>query len=85
MDSQSTLLIIGALVVAAFVFLYLQIKKLTENKGSDETTKLLTQIISDMRGSMDKNASSMVDQNRIISQRLDKAAEVISCVQKCIC
>ncbi len=84
MDSQSTLLIIAALVIVAFALLFFQIKKLTENKGSDETTKLLTQIISDMRGSMDKNASSMVDQNRIISQRLDKAAEVISGVQKSI-
>lgn len=84
MDSQSTLLIIGALVVVAFAFLYFQIKKLTENKGTDETTKLLTQIISDMRGSMDKNADSMVNQNKIISQRLDKAAEVIGNVQKSI-
>lgn len=84
MDSQSTLIIIAALVVVAFGLIYLQIKKLTESKHSDETTKLLTQIISDMRGSMDKNASSMVDQNRIISQRLDKAAEVISGVQKSI-
>lgn len=84
MDSQTTLLTIGALVVVAFALLYLQIKKLIDSKSGDETTKLLTQIISDMRGSMDKNASSMVDQNRIISQRLDKAAEVISGVQKSI-
>ena len=84
MDSQSTLLIISALVAVAFALLYFQIKKLTENKSSDETTKLLTQIISDMRGSMDKNADSMVNQNKIISQRLDKAAEVIGNVQKSI-
>ncbi len=84
MDSQTTVLVIGAFIVVAFALLYFQIKKLTENKQEDQTTKLLTQIISDMRGSMDKNASSMVDQNRIISQRLDKAAEVISGVQKSI-
>jgi len=84
MDSQTTLLVIGALAAAAFALLYFQIKKLTESKSEGETTKLLTQLISDMRGSMDKNASSMVDQNRIISQRLDKAAEVIGNVQKSI-
>lgn len=85
MDSQSTtLLVIGGLVAVAFALLYFQIKKLTESKSADETTKLLTQIISDMRGSMDKNADSMVNQNRIISQRLDKAAEVIGNVQKSI-
>src|SRR3989344_8517723 len=84
MDSQPPLLVIGALAAAAFALLYFQIKKLTESKSEGETTKLLTQIISDMRGSMDKNASSMVDQNRIISQRLDKAAEVIGNVQKSI-
>lgn len=84
MDSQTTLIIIAALVSIAFALLYFQIKKLTENKGTDDTTKLLTQIISEMRGSMDVNAQHMVDQNRVISQRLDKAAEVISNVQKSI-
>ena len=84
MDSQTTFLVIAALVIGAFAIIYFQIKRLTQNKDSDETTKLLTQLISDMRGSMDKNADSMVNQNRIISQRLDKAAEVIGNVQKSI-
>src|SRR3989344_2389428 len=84
MDSQTTLLVIGALAAAAFALLYFQIKKLTESKSEGETTKLLTQLISDMRGSMDTNAQNMVDQNRVISHRLDKAAEVISNVQKSI-
>src|SRR5579872_1796954 len=84
MDSQTIFIAVAALVVIAFGVIYLQIKKLTENKGTDDTTKLLTQIISEMRGSMDQNAQNMVDQNKVISQRLDKAAEVISNVQKSI-
>ena len=84
MDSQTTLIIIATLIVITFVVIYFQIKKLVDSKGEDQTTKLLTQIISDMRGSMDKNADSMVNQNKIISQRLDKAAEVIGNVQKSI-
>ncbi len=84
MDPTTALLVIALVVSIAFAFLYFQIKKLTENNGKDETTKLLTQIISDMRGSMDKNADSMVNQNKMISQRLDKAAEVIGNVQKSI-
>ena len=84
MNPQITLIIIAALVVASFALIYFQVKKLTENKSSDETTKLLTQIISDMRGSMDKNTSSMVAQNRVIAERLDKAAAVIGNVQRSI-
>ena len=84
MDSQTTILIIGALVIIAFALLYFQIKKLTENKNSDETTKLLTQLVSDMRGSMDKTTSSMVMQTKAINERLDRAAQVISGVSKSV-
>ena len=84
MDSQTIFIIIGALVAVAFAVLYLQIKKLIDAKSSDETTKLLTQIISDMRGSMDKSTDSMVRQNRVIAERLDKAATVIGNVQRSI-
>ena len=84
MDSQSTLLIIGALVVVAFFLLYFQIKKLTENKSENETTKLLTQLISDMRGSMDKNVSTMASQQKAINDRLDRAAVAISSVSKSV-
>lgn len=84
MDSQTTLLAIGGLVAVAFAFLYFQIKKLTENKGSDETTKLLTQIISEMRGSMDKNVSSMASQQKAINDRLDRAAQAIASVSKSV-
>ena len=77
MDSQTTLIAIAALVIVAFALIYFQIKKLTENKSEDQTTKLLTQLISDMRGSMDKNTSSMVNQNKVIGERLDRAAQVM--------
>ena len=62
MDSQTTFFIIGALVIIGFGLIYLQIKKLVDSKSQDETTKLLTQLISDMRGSMDKTTDSMVRQ-----------------------
>jgi len=84
MDSQTTLILIGTLVVAAFALLYFQIKKLTESKAGDETTKLLTQLVSDMRGSMDKSTSSMVMQSRAINERLDRAAMAISGVSKSV-
>src|SRR3990167_958948 len=84
MDSPTIILVIGALVVIAFALIYIQIKKLTENKNSDETTKLLTQLVSDMRGSMDKTTSSMVSQTKAINERLDRAAQVISGVSKSV-
>ena len=84
MDSQTTLIIIGALVIIAFALLYFQIKKLLDSKSSDETTKLLTQLVSDMRGSMDKTTDSMVKQTRAINERLDRAAQVIAGVSKSV-
>lgn len=84
MDSQTILLIISALIVGAFALIYLQIKKLTDSKKSDETTKLLTQLVSDMRGSMDNTTDSMVRQTKAINERLDRAAHVISEVSKSV-
>ncbi len=84
MNSQTTIIVIGALIVAAFAIIYFQIKKLTGNKTSDETTKLLTQLVSDMRGSMDKTTDSMVRQTKAINERLDRAAQVISNVSKSV-
>src|SRR3989338_7199945 len=82
MDPQTLVLIVAVLVIVALAVIFLQIKKLTDTKSKDETTKLLTQLISDMRGSMDKNTSSMVNQNKVISERLDKAAQVIAWVKQ---
>jgi len=84
MNPQTTVVIIGVLVIIGLAVLYFQIKKLTENKNSDETTKLLTQLVSDMRGSMDKTTSSMVSQTKAINERLDRAAQVISGVSKSV-
>ena len=67
MDSQFTVLIVGGLVAVAFALIYLQIKKLTDSKKSDENTKLLTQLVTDMRGSMDKITNSMVMQSWAIN------------------
>ncbi len=84
MDPQTLVLIIGVLVVAALAIIYFQIKKLIDSKSSDETTKLLTQLVSDMRGSMDKTTDSMVKQTRAINERLDRAAQVIAGVSKSV-
>ena len=84
MDSQTTNIIIGILVIVAFAVIYFQIKKLLDSKSGDETTKLLTQLVSDMRGSMDKTTDSMVRQTKAINERLDRAAQVISGVSKSV-
>ncbi len=84
MDAQTTLFLISALVIVAFALIYFQIKKLIDHKSNDETTKLLTQLVSDMRGSMDKSTSSMVMQSRAINERLDRAAMAISGVSKSV-
>ncbi|OGE08203.1 hypothetical protein A3A60_03755 [Candidatus Curtissbacteria bacterium RIFCSPLOWO2_01_FULL_42_26] len=84
MDPQTTLIIVAALVIVSFAVIYIQLKKLVENKSSDQTTKLLTQLVSDMRGSMDKTTSSMVNQTKAINERLDRAAQVISGVSKSV-
>ena len=84
MDSQTTNIIIGILVIVAFAVIYFQIKKLLDSKSGDETTKLLTQLVSDMRGSMDKTTDSMVRQTKAINERLDRAAQVIYGVSKSV-
>ena len=84
MDPQNTLIVITALVIVAFAVIYFQIKKLVDSKSQDETTKLLTQLVSDMRGSMDKTTDSMVKQTKAINERLDRAAQVISGVSKSV-
>jgi len=84
MDPQTMVIIVSALVIIAFALLYFQIKKLIDSKSQDETTKLLTQLISDMRGSMDKTTDSMVRQSKAVNERLDRAAQVISGVSKSV-
>ena len=84
MDSQTVVLIVSALIIIALVMIYFQIKKLLDSKSGDETTKLLTQLVSDMRGSMDKTTDSMVRQTKAINERLDRAAQVISGVSKSV-
>ncbi|MBI3342181.1 DNA recombination protein RmuC, partial [Candidatus Curtissbacteria bacterium] len=84
MDIVTAVLIIGLLVAIAIAILYFQLKKLVANKSSDDTTKLLSQLVSDMRQSMEKNTGSMVSQSRAINDRLDRAAMAISQVSKSV-
>lgn len=84
MDPTTATLAIGTLIIVALTFLYFQIKKLTQAKPQDETTKLLTQVISEMRGSMDKTTDSMSRQQRAINDRLDRAAIAIQSVSKSV-
>lgn len=84
MDTQTIIIILTALIIASFAVVYFQVKKLVDSQAGDQTTKLLAQLISDMRGSMDKTTSSMVMQTRAINERLDRAAQVISGVSKSV-
>lgn len=84
MDPRTTTLVIGGFIVIAFAIIYFQIKKLIDSKQSDDTTKLLTQLVSDMRGSMDNTTDSMVKQTKAINERLDRAASVIADVSKSV-
>lgn len=84
MDPQTLILLIGFLVALGFVVTFLQIQKISQHSKKDETTKLLTQLLSDMRGSMDKSANLMHEQTKAINERLDRAATVISGVSKSI-
>ena len=84
MDPQALIFIIATLLIIGFVAIYLQVRKISQSQGKDETTKLLTQLLSDMRGSMDKSANLMHQQTKAINERLDRAAQVISGVSKSI-
>jgi len=84
MDPQALIFVISALLIIGFAVIYLQIRKISQGSQKDETTKLLTQLLSDMRGSMDKSANLMHQQTKAINERLDRAAQVISGVSKSI-
>ncbi|OGD85333.1 hypothetical protein A2164_04550 [Candidatus Curtissbacteria bacterium RBG_13_35_7] len=84
MDIQTIFILIAVLIIIAFALIYFQIKKIIDSGKSDETTKLLSQLVSDMRGSMDKTTDSMVRQTKAINERLDRAAQVISGVSKSV-
>jgi len=81
MNPQTSLLIIGTLVVIAFLIIFFQLKKLSERSEKDETKQLLTQLLSDMRGSMDKTGELMVRQTESINKRLDEAARYIGALK----
>ncbi len=73
------------LIIVGLVFLAWQVKKLADaNHGDRTTTTLLTQLISEMRGSMDKTTDSMVKQTQAINERLDRAAQIIASVSKSV-
>lgn len=88
MDPQSTVIVISALVVVAFAVLFLQIKKLAQNKNSSETTDLLMQLIKQIQESSDKTTQmtqkQLSETTRSLNERLDKAAQVISGVSKSV-
>ncbi|MEX2027965.1 MAG: DNA recombination protein RmuC [Candidatus Curtissbacteria bacterium] len=88
MNSQTLLLLIAALVAAAFTVLYLQIKRLSQPKGKDETTDLLMKLIKQIQDSSDKTTrmtqTQLAETTRSLNERLDKAAQVISGVSKSV-
>lgn len=88
MDSRTILLVIATLVVIAFGALYLQIKRMGEAKGKDETTDLLMKLIKQIQESSDKTTQmtqkQLAETTRSLNERLDKAAQVISGVSKSV-
>lgn len=88
MDSLSVVLIVSALITVAFIVLFLQIKKLSQNKNSDQTTDLLMKLIKQIQESSDKTTQmtqkQLSETTRSLNERLDKAAHVISGVSKSV-
>ncbi|HEY5600645.1 MAG TPA: DNA recombination protein RmuC, partial [Patescibacteria group bacterium] len=81
--SDLSYVLIGIFIVG-FAAILFQLRKMGSGKNGDDVTKLLTQLVTDMRGSMDKTTSSMVMQTKAINERLDHAARVISGVSKSV-
>lgn len=88
MDSLSVVLIVSTLITVAFIVLFLQIKKLSQNKNSDQTTDLLMKLIKQIQESSDKTTQmtqkQLSETTRSLNERLDKAAQVISGVSKSV-
>ncbi|UCE18012.1 MAG: DNA recombination protein RmuC [Gemmatimonadota bacterium] len=57
-----------------------------ERQGKDQTFQVITEWLKDMRGSLDKNRATFTEQldrtHKVIGERLDNAAKVISAVNK---
>lgn len=84
-NQQTLIVVVFLLFILGFAALYFQLKKLVESRSnSDEVTKLLTQLISEMRGSVDKTNFSMIEQTKAINKRLDQAARIIASVSKSV-
>lgn len=86
MDINTLILILIAVVVVGFVFLFRQFQFLQKDKEKDKSQEVLMKWLEEMRGSVDKNTSTMQERldvvNKAINERLDKAAVVIGSVGK---
>ena len=86
MNEQTLLLIIGAAVVGGFLFFFRKLDELKKAEKDDESTKVLTEWLKEMRSSLDKNTDTLASQlqstNKAINERLDNAAKVIGMVGK---
>lgn len=85
MDTQTLLLIIGAIVVIGFFVFFRQLQELKEKKD-DKSQEVLMKWLQEMRGSLDKNTETLEKRleatNKAINERLDNAAKVIGVVGK---
>lgn len=86
MDTQTLLIIIGLIIIVGFYLIYRAIEKTTENRTDQQSLKVLTEWLKGMQASVDKNSEvtqkQLAESSRILGDRLDKAAVVISGVQK---
>lgn len=86
-------LLLGGAVIAIVYLVSSQVKSLKESMAEKESEKILMEWLKEMKGSVDKSSQNMSDQlkhqresmdkqTKMIWERLDNAAKVISGVQK---
>ncbi|OGC55874.1 hypothetical protein A3A78_02445 [candidate division WWE3 bacterium RIFCSPLOWO2_01_FULL_41_18] len=83
MDNTLTILILALGFVLLFIFLAREIKKL---KGESESEKVLMEWLKSMKGTLELELSeqrrTLMEQNKMLGDRLDNAARVVGDVQK---
>ncbi len=86
METQTSLIGLGIILLAGFFIIYRAIENLSKNKGEEESLKVLTEWLKGMQASVDKNSEvtqkQLAESSKVLGERLDKAAVVIAGVQK---
>ncbi|HSX58403.1 MAG TPA: DNA recombination protein RmuC [Candidatus Saccharimonadales bacterium] len=86
MDTQTLLVVLGIILIVGFFIIYKAIEKSAKNNREEESLKVLTEWLKGMQASLDRNTETTQKQlseaSNALNERLDKAATVISGVQK---